>query len=124
MEKAVQLSEKIVNTVNDYAKAYTSPDGKIATTEQSLEILNQIVQDVCILYKYIVDKKLYENMPEIIPAINALTELITKIQITKDNAERLHLDSAMQIWQQIKAAGALLACMVIDRDEANKHGVK
>lgn len=124
MEKAVQLSEKIINEVNDYSKAYTSTEGKIATTEQSLIVLNAIIQDICVLYKYVVDKKLYEKMQRIIPTLNTLAELIMKIQITEDNANKLHLDSANQLWQQIKAVGALLACMIVEQDEADKQGVK
>lgn len=124
MEKAVQLSEKIIYEVNEYSKAYTSTEGKIATTEQSLAILNAIIQDVCVLYKYVVDKKLYEDMQRIIPTLNTLADLIMKIQITKENANKLHLDSANQLWQQIKAVGALLACMIVEQDEANKQGVK
>ena len=124
MKKAVELSEKIIAETESYAKMYTSAEGRIGTTQQSLAVLNQIIEDVCVLYKYVVDKKLYESMHEIIPAINALAELIMKIQINKGNAEKLHLDSAMQIWQQIKAAGALLACMIIDRNNATENGVK
>lgn len=120
MEKAYELSQKIIKDIENYTKQYTTNDGKIATTQQSLVILNMIVQDCCVLYKYIIEKKLYENMHNIIPALNQLGELIKKIQITKDNAEKLHLDSAIQIWQQIKIVGALLACMVIDNHDADK----
>lgn len=120
MEKAGQLSEKIINEVDSYSKQYTTKEGKIATTELSLKSLNVIVQDVCVLYKYLIEKKLYERMHNIIPALNGVASLIKKIQINETNANKLHLDSALQIWQQIKAVGALLACMVLDNINASK----
>ena len=120
MEKVAQLSEKIINETDAYSKQYTTNEGKTATTQQSLATLNTIIQDICVLYKYIVEKKLYEQMKNTIPALNSLSSLIQKIQINETNANKLHLDSALQVWQQIKAVGTLLACMVLDNIHAHE----
>jgi len=122
MEKAYQLSDKILKEIEEYSKNYTTNDGKIVTTEISLKSLNTIIEDGFVLHKYLVEKKLYEKYSSLVTLLNEVGEIIKKLQITKTNAEKLNLSSAIQIWQQAKISIALLACEVMDlyEEEENK----
>ena len=122
MEKAYQLSDKILKEIEEYSKNYTTTDGKIVTTEISLKSLNNIIEDGFVLHKYLVEKKLYEKYSSLVTLLNEIGEIIKKLQITKTNAEKLNLSSAIQIWQQAKISIALLACEVMDlyEEEENK----
>lgn len=122
MEKAYQLSDKILKEIEEYSKNYTTNDGKIVTTEISLKLLNTIIEDGFVLHKYLVEKKLYEKYSSLVTLLNEVGEIIKKLQITKTNAEKLNLSSAIQVWQQAKISIALLACEVMDlyEEEENK----
>lgn len=120
MEKAYQLSEKIIAEVDEFAQNYTSYDGNTITSEDSVNDLNVIIQDGFVLYNYMVEKKLYEGKDEITSTLNELQKYIEKLTITKENAEKLHLSNVMQIWNQAKLVIAILACQILDfRDSLN-----
>ena len=114
MEKAYKLSEKIINEIENYSKEYTTSDGKIGTTKLALQELNTIIEDGFVLYKYCIDKKLYNKYPSIIPLLNSVAEIAEKLQVNEVNAKKLNLSSGIQIWQQGKVSIALLACEIMD----------
>lgn len=121
MEKAYELSKKVINEIEEYSKEYTTSDGKIATTNMALQKLNIIVEDGFVLYKYCIDKKLYEKYSSLVPLLNSLAEIIKKLQVTESNAKKLNISSAFQVWQQSKVSIALLACEIMDLyEEENK----
>ena len=120
MEKAIQLSDKILKEIEEYSTNYVTTEGKIATTNVALEKLNVIIEDGFVLYKYLIDKKLYETHQSIVPFLNGVAESIEKLQVTEQNAKKLNLSSATQIWQQAKISIALLACEVLELSEENK----
>lgn len=118
MKKAYQLAEKIIKDIEDYSEEYVTEDGKTVTTEAELKALNNIIEKGFTLYKYLVEKKLYDKDPSIIVAVNELGTYIEKLQINEQNAKKLHLSNVMQIWNQAKIAIAVLACALLDyRDE-------
>lgn len=118
MKKAYQLSEKIIKDIEVYSEEYVTEEGKTVTTEAELKALNGIIEEGFALYKYLVEKKLYDKDPSIVVAINELGTYIEKLQINEQNAKKLHLSNVMQIWNQAKIAIAVLACAVLDyRDE-------
>lgn len=120
MDKAYQLSEKIINDVEAYSLKYTAPDGHIVKNDDSIMDLNSIIQEGFSLYKYMVEKKLYKEKPEITANLIELEKYIEKLQITKENAERLDLENTMIIWEQAKVVIALLACSILDfKDSLN-----
>lgn len=118
MKKAYQLSEKIIKDIEVYSEEYVTEEGKTVTTEAELKALNGIIEEGFTLYKYLVEKKLYDKDPSIVVAVNELGTYIEKLQINEQNAKKLHLSNVMQIWNQAKIAIAVLACAVLDyRDE-------
>ena len=118
MKKAYQLSEKIIKDIEDYSANYVTDEGKTVTTPDELKALNTIIEEGFTLYKYLIEKKLYENDPSILCAVNELGAYVEKLKITEDNAKKLHLSNVMQIWNQAKIAIAVLACALLDyRDE-------
>ena len=120
MEKAVQLADKIVKEIEEYSLNYTTNEGKIATTNVALQKLNTIIEDGFVLYKYLVEKKLYEKYATLTPLLNSVAESIKKLQVTEQNAKKLNLSSATQIWQQAKISIALLACEILDLNDENE----
>ena len=63
MDKAYQLSEKLINDIEEYSLIYTAPDGHIIHNEESLEKLNNIIQAGFSLHKYMCEKELYVEKP-------------------------------------------------------------
>lgn len=121
MKKAYQLSEKIIKDIEVYSEEYVTEEGKTVTTEAELKALNGIIEEGFTLYKYLVEKKLYDKDPSIVVAVNELGTYIEKLQINEQNAKKLHLSNVMQIWNQAKIAIAVLACAILDyRDEQEK----
>ena len=121
MEKAIKLSDKILYDIEDYSKNYVTPEGKIATTSEALQKLNTIIEGGFVLYKYLVEKKLYEKNHSLVPFLNGVGDSIKRLQITEQNAKKLNLSSAIQNWQQAKIAIALLACEVLELDKENNN---
>ena len=118
MKKAYQLAEKIIKDIEDYSAEYVTEEGKTVTTEAELKALNTIIEEGFTLYKYLVEKKLYNIDPSITVAVNELGTYVQKLQINEENAKKLHLSNVMQIWNQAKIAIAVLACALLDyRDE-------
>ena len=120
MDKAYSLSEKIINDVEAYSLKYTTPDSNIIHNEESLADLNIILEEGFTLYKYMIEKNLYVEKPEITATLTELGKYIEKLQITKENAEKLNLENVLIIWEQAKMTIAMLACNVLDyRDHLN-----
>lgn len=117
MNKAYELSEKIINDIENYSLKYTAPDGKIIHNEESLAELNTILQEGFTLHKYMIEKNLYEGKPEITAVLIELGKYMEKLQITKENAEKLNLENVILIWEQAKVTIALLACDILDFKE-------
>ena len=60
LNKAYQLSEKIIKDIEDYSAEYVTDEGKTVTTPAELQALNTIIEEGFTLYKYVIEKKLYE----------------------------------------------------------------
>lgn len=114
MEKACQLSEKILNDIDTYSDKYVSEEGKVITTEDSVMLLNTILQEGFTLHKYLVEKQIYVGKPELEALCVELQKYMEKLQITAENADKLTLSNAVQIWDQTKLVIAVLACTVLD----------
>ena len=121
MKKAYQLSEKIIKNIEAYSEEYVTKEGKTVITEAELKALNGIIEEGFTLYKYLVEKKLYDKDPSILVAVNELGTYIEKLQINEQNAKKLHLSNVMQIWNQAKIAIAVLACAVLDYHDEQKE---
>lgn len=120
MEKAYQLSEKIINDVNEYSEKYIGSEGKYVNTSDSIELLNCILEEGFTLHKYVVEKELYIEKPRIIKALVEVQKYIEKLSITEDNAKKLNISNALQLWEQARIAIAFLACEILDfRDTLN-----
>lgn len=118
MEKAYKLSEKILDEINLYEEQYKTLEGKNIITDSSIQNLNTIIEEGFTLYKYLVEKNLYEQNPEMRMSLLELEKYMNKLTINKENAENLKLTSAMQIWNQCKVIIAILAATVIDTYES------
>ena len=89
MKKAYQLSEKIIKDIEVYSEEYVTEEGKTVTTEAELKALNGIIEEGFTLYKYLVEKKLYDKDPSIVVAVNELGTYIEKLQINEQNAKKI-----------------------------------
>lgn len=114
MEKVYILCEKLLNAINEYSNHYTNEEGKIAHTETSIAQLNSIIEGGFSLYKYLIDKKLYEKIPAISTHLDTLGSYIEKLQVNQTNAEKLHLSDALQLWEQCKVIIAVICCDLLD----------
>ena len=122
IKKAVELSKKIIDQVNDYMGKYVGMNGKDVVTESSLLALQEILEEGFALHNFVVEKKLYENKPTITVSLNELEKFMKQLQINKDNAEKLRLSNAIQIWNQTKIVIAVLANNILDEFE-EKEGI-
>lgn len=120
MNNAYLLSEKLINDIEEYSLKYTAPDGHIIHNEESMQALNNIIQAGFSLHKYMCEKQLYIEKDLITADLIELGKYIEKLQITKDNAEKLNLENTLHIWEQCKILIAKLACDILDfRDSLN-----
>lgn len=117
MEKAKKLSEKIINSINDYVNKYMSEDGKFSNTQNSIFELNDIIESGFVLYKYVVEKGIADKYPVISGICNELQKYIDKLNTNDENAKKLNMESAIQIWQQAKIVIAFLASTILDIKE-------
>ena len=62
MEKAYQLSEKIINDINEYSQKYIGEEGKYVNTPDSIELLNCIIEEGFTLHKYMCEKENNEQI--------------------------------------------------------------
>ena len=69
------------------------------------------------LHNYLTEHKLYENKPAIQQSLIQLEDYMKRLAINKENAEKLRLSNAIQIWNQAKIAIAVLAGAVLDEYE-------
>lgn len=120
MKKTYKLAEKITTEINDFYKNYVSDDSETIHTKESILALDSIIKDGFILYKYLVEKKLYENKPNIEATLIELQKYMSKLEINKENATNLDLSNALQLWNQTVIVIATLACNLLDyRDSLN-----
>ena len=120
MENAYKLSEKIITDINTYSEKHISKEGKSINTEESLQLLNQILEEGLTLYKYLIEKELFKDKPSIEGSLNGMQKYYNKLVINEDNAKKLTLSNAMQLWEQLRVSIAFLACTVLDyRDTLN-----
>ena len=113
----IELSKKLLDQINDYCGKYTGVDGKDVTSETSLFELQTILEEGFALHNYLVEHKLYEDHPEIKANLVQLEKFMGQLKITKENAEKLRLSNAIQVWNQAKIAVAVLASSVLDAFE-------
>lgn len=117
MLKAKLLSDKIVKEVNEYTDLYMQDDGKLSNTELSLKALSSILEKGFLLVKYIYEKNLHKQYPVLGGICEEIEKYMNKLSTTEENAKKLQLDSALQLWQQSKILIAFLACTVLDLEE-------
>lgn len=120
-KKACELSQKILNQINDYMGKYIGMNGKDVVTDSSLMELQEILEEGFALHNYLVEKKLFENKPKLIVSMLELEKFMNQLQINKENAEKLRLSNAIQIWNQTKIVVAVLANTVLDEFEEKEE---
>lgn len=121
IKKTCDLSTKLLNQINDYMGKYVGMNNKDVVTDSSLLELQEILEEGFTLHNYIVEKKLYENKPALTAAVVELEKFMNQLQINKENAEKLRLSNAVQIWNQTKIAIAVLANTVLDEFEEKEE---
>lgn len=121
IKKACELSQKILDQINDYMGKYVGMNGKDVVTDSSLLELQEILEEGFALHNFLVEKKLYENKPTITSALVELEKFMNQLQINKENAEKLRLSNAIQIWNQTKIVVAVLANTVLDEFEEKEE---
>ena len=109
MEKAKELADKLIDIIDTYCGRYYTGT-KTIRTEESIKELNKIVEGGFSLYKYAIEKKLYENHPELSIHLDELGKYIEKLQINAENAKKIHLSDALMIWDQCVPVIATVAC--------------
>lgn len=114
VKKACDLSNKILDQINDYMGKYIGMNNKDVVTENSLSELQIILEEGFALHNYIIEHELYKNKPALTANLVQLESFIDKLQINKENAEKLRLSNAVQIWNQAKIAVAVLANSVLN----------
>ena len=120
-KKACELSQRILNQINDYMGKYIGMNGKDVVTDSSLMELQEILEEGFALHNYLVEKKLFENKPKLIVSMLELEKFMNQLQINKENAEKLRLSNAIQIWNQTKIVVAVLANTVLDEFEEKEE---
>ena len=120
-KKACELSQRILNQINDYMGKYVGMNGKDVVTDSSLMELQEILEEGFALHNYLVEKKLFENKPKLIVSMLELEKFMNQLQINKENAEKLRLSNAIQIWNQTKIVVAVLANTVLDEFEEKEE---
>ena len=117
IKKACELSGKILDQINRYVADYTTAEGKDVTTALSLSLLQDILEEGFALHNYLVEHKLYEGKAAIEISLVNLEKFMNQLTINKENAEKLKLSNAIQVWNQAKIAVAVLAGAVLDTYE-------
>ena len=121
IKKSCDLSKKLLDQINDYCGQYTGVDGKDVVSEFSIAALQDILEEGFALHNYLVENKLFENKPAIEVSLVNLEKFMNQLTINKENAEKLRLSNAIQVWNQAKIAIAVLAGAVLDTYEENKQ---
>lgn len=117
IKKACDLSKKLLEQINEYCGQYTGVDGKDIVSELSIVALQEILEEGFTLHNYLVEHNLFEDKPSIKSNLIQLEGFMNRLVITKENAEKLKLSNAVQIWNQTKIAIAVLAGSVLDEYE-------
>ena len=119
-EKAYELSEKIVKDVNNFYGEFITEDGKITPSQDMIKALGVIIEEGFVLYKYVVENKIYEGKPNITVDVLELEKHMTTLEMTEENSKKLDLQSAMNAWKACEVIIAKLACDLLDfRDGLN-----
>lgn len=121
IKKSCELSKKLLEQINDYCGQYTGIDGKDIVSEYSIMALQEILEEGFALHNYLIEHKLFENKPAIQNNLLQLEGFMNRLTITKENAEKLKLSNAVQIWNQTKIAIAVLAGSVLDEYEEKEE---
>jgi hypothetical protein len=117
IKKACELSKKLLDQINDYCGQYIGLDGKDVVSESSIMALQEILEEGFTLHNYLIEHKLFEGKPAIENNLLQLEDYMKRLAITKENAEKLKLSNAIQVWNQTKIAIAVLAGSVLDEYE-------
>ena len=120
VKKACDLSKMILDQVNTYTEKYTGMEGKDVTTEESLQELQTILEEGFALHNFLIEKELMKESPAIVASLINLEKFTSQLTINKENAEKLRLSNAIQVWNQTKIAIAVLAGTVLDTFEPIK----
>ena len=121
VKKACDLSKKLLEQINEYCGQYTGVDGKDVVSELSIMALQEILEEGFALHNYLIEHKLFEDKPTIKSNLLQLEGFMNRLTITKENAEKLKLSNAVQIWNQTKIAIAVLAGSVLDEYEEKEE---
>lgn len=119
-EKAYQLSEKIIKDVNTFQENFVSEEGRTVPSQDMVLSLNTIIEEGFVLYKFIVENKIYEGKPDITVDVIELEKHMKSLEMTEQNSKNLDLRSAMDAWKACEIIIAKLACDLLDfRDGLN-----
>lgn len=121
VKKACDLSKKLLEQINEYCGQYIGIDGKDVVSELSIMALQEILEEGFALHNYLIEHKLFKDKPTIKSNLLQLEGFMNRLTITKENAEKLKLSNAVQIWNQTKIAIAVLAGSVLDEYEPKEE---
>lgn len=121
VKKACDLSKKLLEQINEYCGQYIGIDGKDIVSELSIMALQEILEEGFALHNYLIEHKLFKDKPTIKSNLLQLEGFMNRLTITKENAEKLKLSNAVQIWNQTKIAIAVLAGSVLDEYEEKEE---
>ena len=121
VKKACDLSKKLLEQINEYCGQYIGIDGKDVVSELSIIALQGILEEGFALHNYLIEHKLFKDKPTIKSNLLQLEGFMNRLTITKENAEKLKLSNAVQIWNQTKIAIAVLAGSVLDEYEPKEE---
>lgn len=120
IKKSCELAKKLLDQINAYCGQYTGVDGKDIVSEFSIAALQEILEEGFTLHNYLVENKLFERKPAIEVSLVNLEKFMNQLTVNKENAEKLRLSNAIQVWNQAKIAIAVLAGAVLDTYEEKK----
>ena len=120
IKKCCELAEKLLDQINEYCGQYTAVEGKDVVSELSIVALQDILEEGFALHNYLIENKLFEGKPAIEVSLVNLEKFMNQLTINKENAEKLRLSNAVQVWNQAKIAIAILAGAVLDTYKEDK----
>lgn len=119
-DKMYKLCEKIVNDVNDFHSAYVTDEGKFVPSKEMIMALNLILEEGFVLYKHVIENRIYDGKPEITVDVIELGKYMKTLEMSEENSKRLDLQSAFNSWKSCEIVIAKLACDLLDfRDGLN-----
>lgn len=120
MKDLYKRCEELLEAADNFSKTFVGLEGKVIVSKESFEELNKILLIGMIIYKYILNKKIYDKIPELYPTLQQINIYYEKVKINEFNAKTYDIDpkSLIKTWDQLRLCFAVLCCTILDyRDE-------